>query len=100
MPASNVVVVFSPAARADLRDAVSQYQEQREGRGETFRSAVRHAIDKFIAPAPQRWPVRRGKHRYVMRRFPYTIAYLTDGTRIMIVAIAHQKRDPASWQER
>lgn len=99
MPA-NSVVVFSPAARADLRDAVERYEEQREGLGEIFRSAVRHAIETFVAPSPLRWPIRRGKHRYVMRRFPYTIAYLTDGERVAIAAVAHQKRDPASWENR
>jgi len=99
VPASNVVV-FAPAARADLHNAVSQYEQQREGLGEIFRSAVRHAIETFIAPSPLRWPVRRGKHRYVMRRFPYTIAYLTDGEKVAIAAVAHQKRDPTSWEDR
>jgi len=98
VPASNVV--FSPAAQADLRNAVSHYEAEREGLGEIFHSAVRHAIDTFIAPSPLRWPVRRGKHRYVMRRFPYTIAYLTDGTRVAIAAVAHGKRDPSSWEGR
>jgi plasmid stabilization system protein ParE len=79
---------------------VERYEEQREELGEIFRSAVRYAIDTFIAPSPLRWPVRRGKHRYVMRRSPYTIAYLTDGERVAIAAVAHQKRDPASWEER
>jgi hypothetical protein len=61
--------------------------------------AIRSAID-VIAVAPERWPIRRGKHRYVMRRYPYTIAYLTDGKVVSIVAVAHQSRDPASWQDR
>jgi toxin ParE1/3/4 len=99
VPASNPVA-FSPAAQADLSDAVARYEEQREGLGEIFHAAVRHAIETFIAPSPLRWPARRGKHRYVMRRFPYTIAYLTDGVRVSIAAVAHHKRDPASWQER
>jgi plasmid stabilization system protein ParE len=98
--ASNVVVAFSPAARADLRRAVSRYEQEREGLGAIFQAAVRHAIEAKIAPAPHRWPVRHGKHRYVMRRFPYTVAYLTDSARVSIVAIAHQKRDPDSWEDR
>jgi plasmid stabilization system protein ParE len=96
--ANRVPVSFSPAARADIREATSWYEEN-AGLGEVFYSAIRHATD-VIAAAPERWPVRRGKHRYVMRRYPYTIAYLTDGKSVTIVAVAHQKRDPASWQER
>jgi plasmid stabilization system protein ParE len=98
--AASSAVVFSAAARADLRDAVARYEEQREGLGELFHSAVRHAIEILIAPSPRRWPARHGTHRYVMRRFPYTIAYLTDGVRVSIAAVAHHKRDPASWQQR
>jgi plasmid stabilization system protein ParE len=35
-----------------------------------------------------------------MRRYPYTIVYLTRGATVTIVAVAHQKRDPASWENR
>ena len=98
MPASKVPVDFSPAAQADLRDAILWYEEH-AGLGESLRSAVLAATN-VIAMAPERWPIRRGNHRYVMRRFPYTIAYLTDGAVVTIVAVAHQKRDPGSWQDR
>jgi toxin ParE1/3/4 len=99
VPTSSVVVVdFSPAANADLRGAVDWY-EDRAGLGETIRSAVLRATNR-IAMAPERWPVRRGTHRYVMRWFPYTIAYLTDGATVQIVAVAHHSLDPASWENR
>jgi hypothetical protein len=55
-----------------------------------FTSPQDDHIDKAtnrIAMAPKRWPVRRGTHRYVMRRLPYTIAYLTDGATVKIVAV-------------
>jgi plasmid stabilization system protein ParE len=61
--------------------------------------AIRNAMD-VIAAAPERWPIRRGKHRFVMRLYPYTIAYLSDGKTVTIVAVAHHSRDPASWQDR
>jgi plasmid stabilization system protein ParE len=98
VPASNVVVDFSPAARADLRGAVDWY-EDKAGLGESIRSAVLNATNR-IAMAPKRWPVRRGTHRYVMRRLPYTIAYLTDGATVKIVAVAHHSLDLASWENR
>jgi plasmid stabilization system protein ParE len=96
--ASKAPVAFSSAARADLRQAISWYEEQ-AGLGDVLAVAIHKATD-VIAAAPERWPVRRGKHRYVMRRYPYTIAYLTDGKAVTIVAVAHHSRDPASWQDR
>ena len=65
---------FLAAARADLRHGAVWYEERREGLGEAFTAHVRRAIE-MIARAPERWPMRRGMRRYVLRRFPYTIAY-------------------------
>jgi hypothetical protein len=64
---------FESAARADLRQGVLWYEEQREGLGGAFSAYVGDAI-KLILTSPQRWPIRRGTHRYVLLRFPYTIA--------------------------
>ena len=98
MPTSKAVVEFSPAAKVELQRAVDWYEDQ-AGLGEPIRSAVLRATDR-IAMAPERWPTRRGTRRYVMRRFPYTIAYLTDGATVRIVAFAHHSRGPAGWENR
>jgi toxin ParE1/3/4 len=38
--------------------------------------------------------------RYVLRRFPYTVAYRVTDNELIIVAIAHQRLDPGTWEER
>jgi toxin ParE1/3/4 len=90
---------IGPAAREDLRQAAIWYEDEREGLGVRFADEVRRAIS-LIVSSPQRWPVRDGTRRYVLRRFPYTIAYRTDASAVVIVAIAHHRLDPGSWTDR
>ena len=90
---------FERAARADLRNSVLWYEEKREGLGARFAAEVRKAIDMIVL-APHRWPIRRGTHRYVLRRFPYTIAYRFTADEVIILAVAHHRLDPGSWESR
>ena len=90
---------FERSARADLRHGVFWYEEKREGLGGRFAAEVRRAID-LIVLAPHRWPIRRATHRYVLRRFPYTIAYRFTADEVIILAVAHHRLDPGSWESR
>jgi len=90
---------FERAARADLRSSVFWYEEKRAGLGARFAAEVQKVIDMIVL-APHRWPVRRGTHRYVLRRFPYTIAYGFTNDQVIILAVAHHRLDPGSWESR
>jgi hypothetical protein len=54
----------------------------------------------IVADAPERWPLKDGMRRYVLGRFPYTIAYRFDDAVVFIIAIAHHGREPGSWSSR
>lgn len=90
---------FDRSARADLRNSVFWYEEKREGLGARLASEVQKAIE-LIVLAPHRWPIRRGTSRYVLRRFPYTIAYRFTANEVIILAVAHHRLDPGSWESR
>ena len=85
--------LHSRGAGEILRQGVFWYEEKREGLGAQFAAEVQRAIRLLVA-SPLRWPVRHGTHRYVLRGFPYTIAYLTTDAEVQIVAIAHHRLDP------
>jgi hypothetical protein len=53
-----------------------------------------------IADAPERWPVKDGTRRYILGRFPYTLAYYVEGAVVSIIAVAHHNRAPGSWAAR
>jgi toxin ParE2 len=41
-----------------------------------------------------------GTRRCVLRRFPYLVIFQARGTSWFVVAVAHEKREPAYWQKR
>jgi plasmid stabilization system protein ParE len=41
-----------------------------------------------------------GGRRFVMRTYPFLIAYRVRGTRIEIIAVAHQHQRPDYWKNR
>ena len=99
MPRDRVPIRFAAAGRADFREAALWCEEQRPGLGDEFSRAVRAAANP-IASGPERWPTKQGLRRYVLRRFPYTIAYRFASGFVEILAVAHHRRDPASWTDR
>jgi toxin ParE1/3/4 len=90
---------FARAARDELRHGALWYEEARECLGARFSADVQKAVE-LILRAPERWPVRRGTHRYVLRRFPYTNAYRIVADHVVILAVAHHRLEPGVWEDR
>jgi len=88
-------------ARTEALSAADQYEEKRPGLGVEFLAAAQEAI-QTVASNPLRWPLVVGVYRrfVVQCRFPYAIYYRVDGSEVVIVAIAHQKRRPGYWLRR
>jgi plasmid stabilization system protein ParE len=90
---------FERGALDDLRQGVLWYEDKQPDLGASFAAEVERAM-AVVASGPRRWPLRNGTRRYVLRRFPYTIAYRTTDAEIIVVAIAHHRLDPGSWDKR
>ncbi len=93
-------IQFLEPARAELLDAVSYYNHQRQGLGVEFADEVRLAIQRIIE-YPQAWPlVAKRTRRCRTKRFPYGIIYQIRGDTLIIVAVLHLRREPRSWKAR
>lgn len=99
MAAAKPSVRFERHALQDLRQGVFWYEAKQEGLGARFAAEVKRAIN-VIATSPERWPLRQGTRRYVLRGFPYTVAYRATETAVVIFAVAHHRLDPGSWDQR
>lgn len=54
-----------------------------------------------IERAPATWPAYdHGTRRFLLRRFPYSVVYRVEPTRVVIVAVAHAHRRPGYWRHR
>jgi plasmid stabilization system protein ParE len=90
---------FIEEAEADFLEGLRFYAERDRDVARRFNQLIRRAV-ALIVDDPGRWPVKNGSHRYILRRLPYAVAYVVEGQVVSIIAVAHQRRDPASWKDR
>ncbi len=93
-------VDFVELAAQELQDAIRFYELEIPGLGLRFKNEVALAVQR-IAKHPEAWSVERGRvRRYVMHKFPYKLLYAISESRIVVLAVAHQHRNPDYWVER
>ncbi len=93
-------VVFDPAAREELVEAVAYYDQQRATLGDEFLLELKRAVTR-IRDFPAAWPVMsRRSRRCRLTRFPYGLVYQVTEDEIRILAVAHLRRRPRYWRDR
>jgi plasmid stabilization system protein ParE len=92
--------VFEPEVQAEVDDAYTWYERQREGLGEEFLDEVQAVLNRIQQDPELRAVIYRNVRRSFLRRFPYAVYYRIEPDRIAVVAVHHTKRDPSRWQSR
>ncbi len=93
-------VVFRRIAKREFDDAISWYQDRREGLGREFSVAVEQLLGR-IALSPNQFACVRGDvRRAVLQRFPYSIYFIVEDDRIVVLAIFHARRAPNQLEDR
>lgn len=91
--------LLAPAQR-ELDEAIAWYADQAPGLGDAFLIEALKAfqlIDRHPLALRQLAPQI---HRCRLRRFPYSVIYAQDGADVLVLAIAHQHREPGYWRDR
>jgi len=93
-------VELHPEAYIELAQAISWYENQARGLGDSFFDEVEHAIS-VIKEVPGRWPIySEGTRSFLVHRFPFAIVYRHDDVKIQVLAVAHLRRKPGYWKGR
>jgi toxin ParE1/3/4 len=93
-------LVVHPAAEAEGREAWLRYRAIDPIVATRFLAALDRVMSQ-VAEHPDRSPVHvHGTRRALVRRFPFSVIYRADSSRILVVAIAHQRRRPDYWRRR
>src|SRR5688500_3558763 len=94
-------VKLHPEARVDLREGKAFYRRRNPLAAVAFALDIDMAISR-ITEAPLRYPQgEHGTHEFTLPwRFPYTLVYRIKGNLIVIVAVAHQSKEPGYWHHR
>jgi len=82
-------------------EAAAQWYADRSGSAATgFADEIDAAI-AAIEQNPEAWPAYdHGTRHYLLRRYPFSMVYRVEATRILIVAVAHGHRRPGYWASR
>jgi len=97
--------LLHPAAEVEYLDAIRHYEAIRRGLGAEFDRAAAGAVED-IDWNPEAWPPFPGWDRLPLVRsrnvdvFPYRVVYFVRGDEVILVAFAHQSREPGYWAQR
>jgi len=93
-------VLFSALAKQELDEAADYLEREFDGLGSSFRIEVKLAAER-ISRHPRAWSIELGEVRKcLLHRFPYKLLYSIESDRILILAVAHQHREPDYWIDR
>ena len=96
---------FHPEARAEFLAEVEYLNEERSGLGDEFEQAL-YATTDLIEMWPYAgalWPdldTGIAVRSLGVRRFPFRVVYIKEGSLFTVVAVAHTSQDPGYWKHR
>ena len=93
-------IEFTTEAKNDLFEAADYYEAKEPGLGGRFRDQIAEVL-RIVMTAPCLWRERSAGYRRVnCPVFPYHIAYVIRGDLLVVVAVAHDSREPGYWYGR
>ena len=91
---------FLAVASKELAEAIRYYEDQQPGLGRAFGLEARRTADR-IARFPSAHAILFDEvRRCYLRRFPYKIIYQLRKDKILVLAVAHNRRHPTYWRTR
>jgi len=95
-----MIIELLDEAEEEFSEAVIWYESRETGLGVRFRNEVVHVLER-IGEDPLLWRERAGGYRRVnCPVFPYYIPYFIRGEKVMVAAVAHDRREPNYWMSR
>ena len=97
-----LTLVVRATAQAEIEEAANWYEQREVDVGATFVAAVDATFDRMIA-APLQFPlIRDGEpfRRALVEHFPYHVFFEMVAPRLVVLAVAHERRRPGYWRAR
>ena len=93
-----MIVSISPEAERELVDGALFYAEQEDpALGLAFIAEFERALEILREHPNLAAPWRATTRRFPLRRFPYFVLRVVEGTELRIIALVHQRRRPGYW---
>ena len=91
---------FLEEAAHEFHRAIEYYEEKSPGLGGELLTDVERLGDLLGSNPELGSPGESGTRRLLLRRFPFVSVYLLVDREPLIVAFAHQSREPRYWVDR
>jgi plasmid stabilization system protein ParE len=91
---------FLTFADREVDDAVARYEEQDETLARNFLDELDRAVRLIKTYPLLARQIEPEIHRFLFIRFPYALIYGIDQDTVVIIAVAHQQREPRYWADR
>jgi len=93
-------VRFLTLAQREVDDAVLWYEQQVQGLSRDFLDELDRVV-RLVKSYPQMAnQIEPDIRRFLFTRFPYSLIYGIDEETIVVIAVAHQHRQPRYWADR
>jgi len=93
-------VHFLSPAHADLTEAAEHYLNMDPDAAQRFFEELDRVSDLIQRNPGVGRPAERDTHMFPLHRFPYDVVYRIYPDEILIVAVAHHRRDRSFWVSR
>lgn len=87
-------------AEADIAEAYGYYEDCRSNLGSAFMICLDEAISRIGKNPRQNRVIGKDIRRTLVKRFTYGVFYTLNGNEIIVLAVAHARRNPAHWLSR
>ena len=91
---------FLTIAETEVDEAVSWYQEQSQDESLRFLNELDGAIQVVTVYPLIAAEIEPDIRSFFFHRFPYSLIYGIDESVIVVIAVAHQSREPRYWADR
>ena len=93
-------VRFLSLANQEVAEAVQWYDEKAEGLGREFLDELDRVVRLVRAYPLMAILIEEEVRRFLFTRFPYSLVYGIEQDTIVVIAVAHQHREPRYWADR
>ncbi len=93
-------VVIRHKAAEELVAACDYLEARKTGLSTQLVRELRRVIDRISMHPELHGKVLRDIRRAAVKRFPFSVFYRVTSARIELLAVFHDSRDPAEWQNR
>jgi plasmid stabilization system protein ParE len=91
---------FLSLADQEVADIVQWYDQQSEGLGRAFLDELDRVVRLVRAYPLIATEIEPEIRRFLLSRFPYSLIYGLDQETLVVIALAHQRREPRYWADR